>query len=98
MEKLKVIFRKIDSIDSEIVAFFPELPANTTCIMSYMHVGQHSEASMGFYHTTKTATKEEYMPLLEEPKRVYDDCELVVRQRMNYHDLMEKAWNKAWKY
>lgn len=89
MEKLKVIFRKVDS---EIIAFFPELPARYTFIMSYMHVGQHSEASLAFYHDSKAATIEEYMPLLEELKSVYNDCELIVRQRMNYHDLMDKAW------
>lgn len=95
MEKVKVIFRKIDS---DVVAFFPELPANPTCIMSYMHVGQHSEASLSFYHASKSATTEEYMLLLEELKGIYNDCELVVRQRMNYHDLTEKAWNKAWRH
>ena len=94
MEKIKVIFRKIDS---DIIAFFPELHANYTCIMSYMHIGQHSEASLRFYHESKTATIEEYTPLLEELKAVYNDCELVVRQRINYHDLSEKAWNKAWR-
>lgn len=91
MEKVKVIFRKIDS---EVIAFFPEFPANYTCIMTYMHVGQHCEASLSFYHETKSATTEEYMPLLEELKKVYDDCELVIRQRMNYHDLTEKAWKR----
>ena len=89
MEKIKVIFRKVDS---EIIAFFPELPAKYTCIMSYMHIGQHCEASLSFYHDSKVATMEEYMPLLEELRGIYDDCELVVRQRMNYHDLTDKAW------
>lgn len=90
MEKLKVIFRKIDS---EIIAFFPEIAVRSGYIMSYMHIGQHSEASIGFYYETKIATAEEYTPLLEELKGVYNDCELIVRQRINHNDL-----HNAWKF
>lgn len=89
MDKVKVIFRKVDT---DVVAFFPELPANYTCIMSYMHIGQHAEASMGFYHESKVASESEYASLLEELKKVYSDCELIVRKRLNYHDLVNKAW------
>lgn len=89
MDKVKVIFRKVDT---DVVAFFPELPANYTCIMSYMHIGQHAEASMGFYHMSKVASENEYASLLEELKKVYSDCELIVRKRLNYHDLANQAW------
>lgn len=94
MEKVKVIFRKAKNPYSkkyEVVAFFPEIEANNGRILSYMHIGQHSEADLGFYHETKKATEEEYKPLLEELKVRYDDCELVVRQKINYKDLY-KAW------
>ena len=94
-EKVKVIFRKVKNPyteEYEIVAFFPEFKANYTRVMSYMHIGQHSEANMRFYHKSKRVTEEEYKPLLEELKAIYDDCELIVRQRMNYHDLIDKAW------
>ncbi len=33
----------------DLVAFIPDAPANFGFIMSYQHVGQHSEASLGFY-------------------------------------------------
>lgn len=96
MEKVKVIFRKAKnpySKEYEVVAFFPEIEANNGRILSYMHIGQHSEADLGFYHETKKATEEEYKPLLEELKVRYDDCELVVRQKINYKDLY-KAWKR----
>lgn len=96
MEKVKVIFRKAKNPYSkkyEVVAFFPEIEANYGNIMSYMHIGQHSEASVEFYWETKKATEEEYKPLLEELKVRYDDCELVVRQKINYKDLY-KAWKR----
>lgn len=95
MDKVKVIFRKVKNPyteEYEVVAFFPEIEANYTRILSYMHMGQHSEADLGFYHESKKTTEEEYKPLLEELKAIYDDCELVVRQRLNYHDLIDKAW------
>ena len=94
MEKLKVIFRKAKNPytnEYEVVAFFPEIEANYGRILSYMHIGQHSEADLGFYHITKKATEEEYKPLLNELKVRYDDCELVVKQKLYYNDLV-KAW------
>lgn len=94
MEKVKVIFRKSKNPytnEYEIIAFFPEIEANYGNILSYMHIGQHSEASLEFYHSTKKATEEEYKPLLNELKAIYDNCELVVRQKLNYKDVYE-AW------
>ena len=89
MENLKVIFRK--DKDGEIIAFFPEASANFGNILSYMHIGQHGEASLEFYQETKKATETEYKPLLMELKSIYDDYNLIVKQKMNYKDL-RKAW------
>lgn len=94
MEKVKVIFRKVKNPytkECEIVAFFSEASANYGRILSYMHIGQHSEADLEFYQSTKKATEAEYKPLLEELKAIYDDCELMVKQKINYKDL-RKAW------
>lgn len=94
MEKVKVIFRKAKNPYTEkyeVIAFYPEIEANYGNILSYMHIGGHSEASLDFYHNTKKATLEEYKPLLVEIKGIYDDCEIVVRQKINYKDLY-KAW------
>ena len=90
MDKVKVIFRK--DKEGNIIAFLPELRVNHGNIMSYMHIGQHSEASYQFYVGTKKADKIEYNPLLEELKSIYDDCILVVKQKLCYDDLINKAW------
>ena len=90
MDKIKVIFRK--DKEGNIIAFFPELRVNHGNIASYMHIGQHSEASYWFYKETKKVNETEYNPLLEELKSIYDDCILVVKQRLRYDDLVNKAW------
>lgn len=51
MDKVKVIFRK--NKHNDVIAFFPEVRVNYGNIMSYMHTGQHSEASYEFYLTTR---------------------------------------------
>ena len=90
MEKVKVIFRK--DKEGNIIAFIPEAKVNYGNIMSYMHVGQHSEASYQFYTETKKASETEYNSLLKELKRIYDDCIFVVKQKLCYDDLINKAW------
>ena len=90
MEKVKVIFRKADG---EIIAFFPELNANFGNILSYMHIGQHGEASYEFYLSTKKAEEEEYQALFNELKNIYNEYELVVKQKIYYNDLL-KAWKR----
>ena len=94
-EKVKVIFRKAKNPytkEYEVIAFFPELNANYGNILSYMHIGQHGEASLEFYWETKKAPVEEYKPLLNELNGIYDDCILEVKQKLYYKDLCDKAW------
>ena len=90
MDKVKVIFRK--DKEGNIIAFFPEIEVNYGNIMSYMHIGQHGEAYYLFYKETKKADESEYNSLLNELKSIYDDCTLVVKQRLCYDDLVNKAW------
>ena len=89
MDKVKVIFRK--DKEGNIIAFLPELRVNHGNIMSYMHIGQHGEASLDFYYSTKKANTQEYETLLNELKTIYDDCILTVRQKLSYKDLLT-AW------
>ena len=63
MDKVKVIFRK--DRDGNIIAFLPELRVNRGNIMSYMHIGQHSEASYELYTDTKKVNEKEYDLILE---------------------------------
>ena len=90
MKTMKVIFRK--NKDGEIIAFFPEAKVNYGNIMSYMHVGQHCEASYLYYRDkTREAKYEEYKPLFDELSMIYNDCILEVKQRLYYNDLL-KSW------
>lgn len=94
MEKVKIIFRKEKNPytkEYEVIAFFPELKANYGRMVCYATMGQHSEADLEYYHNTKKATEEEYKPLLNELKMVYNDCILEVKQKIYYKDLV-KAW------
>ena len=59
----KVIFK---SLEGEIIAFLPDNEVNYGMISSYMHIGQHSEASLGCYLDCKPAKPAEYGDLLAE--------------------------------
>jgi hypothetical protein len=47
-----VIFRIEGEYTRDVVAFFPYAEANHGMLVSYAHVGQHSEASLGYYGNT----------------------------------------------
>ena len=76
----KVIFRKFG--DGDVIALFPELSGTgdvDTCA-SYMHVGQHSAASVRLVADTRPATEEDYAPLKQELERLgYQDLQVVKR-------------------
>lgn len=61
--KTRVIFKMSED---ECVAFLLDCPANPGFMLSYMHIGQHGEASIAFYKECKPATKEEYRDLYNE--------------------------------
>ena len=75
----KVIFRKFEN--GEIIALFPENKYGDTC-MSYMHIGQHSNASYSMLiRATKPAIQDEYKPLLNELISIgYDDLKICKRR------------------
>ena len=84
---VKVLFRK-DKRDGEVIAFFPQFKANYGNLCSYVHMGQHGEASLDYYRTmTVPATEEEYTPLLRELIGIYDDCILAIRKRIDYSEI-----------
>ena len=90
MEQVDVIFKKDRRNGGEIIAFFPDTMYDGSCnpgnLMSYAHIGQHSEASIDYYNMCRPATEEEYAPLLHELEQIYDDCELhVVRKATKKH-------------
>lgn len=91
MEKYRVIFRK-DRKSGEVIAFFPEsYNKRTGKMLCYAHIGQHSEADIIYYWTTKKASPEEYRNLFIELQNIYGringgekPLQLVTRQRMSY--------------
>lgn len=90
MEKVKVIFRKEYNEYTkkwDVIAFFPEFRVRYGNIVCYAHIGQHGEADILYYRTTKKTSPDEYAELFKELKSVYYDYELVVKQRLNYRDL-----------
>lgn len=91
-EQIPVVFRKWK--DGDVIALFPSLnhesgDCNYGYIMSYMQIGQHSEACPTLVYETKLATEEEYAPLLTELKRIgYKG--LVVKKKLNYHANLQR--------
>jgi hypothetical protein len=65
----------------ECVAFLLDCEANHGNVLSYMHIGQHGEASMEFFRECKLATKEEYKNLREELESI--GYRLYLRERWN---------------
>lgn len=84
-QTLKVIFRKYKNCYTgqyNVIAFFPE-SYNYGSIMSYEHIGQHSESSIDFYHSTKPANISEYLPLYNELTNIVGYTLRIVK-RMSY--------------
>ena len=82
---VKVLYRK-DKFTGEIIAFLPEVKSRFGSIEVYMHDGQHSGASLDYYHGDTIPAKEsEYKELHDELNKIYDN-ELTIRKRMNYKD------------
>ena len=90
MDSVRVIFRA-DKF-GEVVAVFPDAEGRSdpnrrgaSRLNCYAHVGQHGDASAGWYRTTRPATEVEYAPLLAELRGIYetgpDAVRLVVSKR-----------------
>lgn len=84
--KTVVIFRKFKNGKKEIIALFPyEIYKSgiTNDCLSYMHIGQHSDASYSqCMKITVPAKKEEYQSLFQELESIGYDLE--IKQRRNY--------------
>ena len=48
MTRDQIILKRCRTQPREVIAFILDAPANPGMILSYMHVGQHGEASLGF--------------------------------------------------
>ena len=56
--------------DRDIIAFMPDEPAREGYILSYIHIGQHGEASLDYMEECIPATPEEYQDLKAELKSI----------------------------
>ncbi len=74
----RVIFKMYDG---ECIAFLLDCPATYGYVLSYMHVGQHGEASIEFFHECKLATEEEFESLREELESI--GYRLYLREKWN---------------
>lgn len=85
--KTEVIFRKFK--DGEIIALFPyEVQDRIGLVMSYMHNGQHSDASLNIIEITKLATPSEYEDLKTELESIGYNLKICKRVNTN-------KWSKA---
>ncbi len=73
----RVIFK---ILDREVIAFLLDVESNYSMVMSYMHFGQHGEASIQCMQECKLAKEEEYHDLLNELESI--GYRLYVRERM----------------
>ena len=87
---IKVIFRKIDN---EVIAIFPEIKNTYNTLLSYMHIGQHGGCSLFYTDISQPCPQKEYLFLLEELKQIYNDCNLVVRQKQRNGNGNQFQWN-----
>ena len=85
-ERTIVIFRtwKHGKFKGDVDALFPEFNEGNGLMACYAHVGQHGGANY-YYMIKKTrpATKEEYLPLLEELKSIGYENIVVYKRRKN---------------
>lgn len=96
MEKIKVIFRLSCNPYTgkwEVEAFFPEFSASYGKIQCYSAVDGWCEACVEYYQNTCAAHPKDYAELLESLRE--DNVELLVRKRLNWKDLRNKAWKRV---
>lgn len=81
-QKTVVIFKKDPQNHDEVIAFMPyeicDWQGYYTC---YVHVGQHSTTCDQYFKQCRTATQEEYKPLLNELISIGYNVE--IKKRLN---------------
>lgn len=80
---MRAIF-KVCPKSNDVIAFLPDVIANPGMIMSYMHVGQHGEASREFFYECKHASVEQATELLDELAQIYQEVIFVSKRLPNW--------------
>lgn len=86
MKTIEVQFRKLKG---EVIAVFPYIITGRHTVLSYAHIGQHSDCTWIINSITKPVNDSEYLDLLNELKSIYTDFKLVVIKRRNHDKYME---------
>jgi len=66
--------------ESQCIAFLLDVDANPNMLMSYLHVGQHGEASIDFCISCRLATPEQYADLQTELTSIGYDLKVCKRR------------------
>jgi hypothetical protein len=80
--KMTPVQKEFDESVPECIAFLLDCPANKGYVLSYMHIGQHSEASIDFVRDCRLAKPEEYAELKTELESLGYD--LIIKKRLNF--------------
>jgi hypothetical protein len=75
--KTPVQFRKLKG---EVIAVFPYEIEGRNTVLSYVHNGQHSEASWDITHFTRPASPSEYEPLKRELEQIGYNLDIIKRR------------------
>lgn len=89
---VKVIFRKYRNKEGEVIAVFPQIPADSYGYMMqcYVHNGQHVSADYGhILNKTRRATPEEYAPLKREMESAPFNYRLTVALKSGQGDVQK---------
>ena len=77
-DQTRVIFKK-EKGSTDVIAFLLDVPSNWGNVVCYAHVGQHSEASLGYARECKPAAPAEYADLKRELEVI--GYSLVIRRK-----------------
>lgn len=72
---VNVAFRKFP--DGDVIAFISGYPCNDRTVMSYMHIGQHGEASTELLDDLESVSEDDYKDLLNELRNIGYDVTVV---------------------
>lgn len=86
----RVVFKMVKN---EPIAFLIDAEANDGCVLSYMTVGQHSEASLDFVKECRLAEEWEYNALREELESI--GYRLYLRNKFPPHFPLGKICHKS---
>ena len=84
-----VVFRRWRDTDGDVIALFPEIPADVQgrCCQSYMHIGQH--AGGDYHHVIRHTVPVDHkhcVALAEELRRIGYNLRPVRRAAWQHHD------------